>query len=108
MRPASYGGYNLGGNMITSKQRAKLRGMAQKMEPILHIGKDGVTENLVKQADDALTARELFKGTVLKNSPLTAREAADELAGSLGAEGVSVLGRKFVVYRESENKKIGL
>lgn len=94
--------------MITSKQRAKLRGMAQTMEPILHIGKDGITDNLMKQADDALTAREILKGTVLKSSPLAAREACDELAGVLGAEGVSVLGRKFVLYRESENKKIEL
>ena len=93
---------------MTIKQRAKLRGMAQKMEPILHIGKDGITENLVKQADDALTARELIKGTVLKNSALTARGAADELAAALGAEGVSVLGRKFVLYRESEDRKIEL
>lgn len=94
--------------MITSKQRAKLRGMAQTMEPILHIGKDGITDNLMKQADDALTARELLKGTVLKNSQFTAREACDELAGALDAEGVSVLGRKFVLYRASENKKIEL
>ena len=87
--------------MITSKQRAKLRGMAQTIEPIVHIGKDGITENLVRQVDDAL-----IKGTVQQNSSLTAREACDELAETLGAEGVSVLGRKFVLYRRSKEEKI--
>ena len=94
--------------MITSKQRAKLRSMAQTIEPIVHIGKDGITENLVRQADDALAARELIKGTVQQNSSLTAREACDELAETLGAEGVSVLGRKFVLYRRSKEEKIAI
>ncbi|MEA4853851.1 MAG: YhbY family RNA-binding protein [Christensenella sp.] len=91
--------------MLTSKQRAKLRGMAQNMEPILHIGKDDITPNIIKQADDALEARELIKGTVQQNSGLTAKEACSMLCEALGADGVSVLGRKFVLYRESENKK---
>lgn len=91
--------------MVTSKQRAKLRGMAQALEPILHIGKDGITDNLLKQADDALEARELIKGTVQQNSAYSAREACDELAERLGADGVSAMGRKFVLYRESKEKK---
>ncbi|WP_066646268.1 ribosome assembly RNA-binding protein YhbY [Christensenella timonensis] len=91
--------------MLTSKQRAQLRGMAQHMEPIIHIGKDGVTDNVKTQADDALEARELIKCTVQQNSSFTAREACDELCSALGADGVSVLGRKFVLYRESKNKK---
>ncbi len=91
--------------MLTSKQRAKLRGMAQDMEPIIHIGKGGITQNLLTQADDALKARELIKGTVQQNSELDAREACDELCAQLGADGVSVLGRKFVLYRESVDKK---
>lgn len=91
--------------MITSKQRAKLRGMAQNLEPIIHIGKDGVTQNVVAQAGDALEARELIKGTVQQNSHVDAREACDTLCRALGAEGVCVLGRKFVLYRESKNKK---
>ncbi len=95
--------------MITSKQRAKLRGMAQTLEPILYIGKDGIADNLIKQADDALEARELIKGSVQQNSAYTAREACDELAERLKAEGVSAIGRKFVLYRESvEKKKIEL
>ncbi len=65
---------------LTSKQRAQLRGMANALAPIVHIGKDGIGENLIKQTDDALEARELIKCRVLENSMLTAREAADALA----------------------------
>lgn len=93
--------------MLSSKQRAKLRALAQSMEPILHIGKDGITDNVIKQADDALTARELIKCTVQQNSPLTAKEASQDLADMTNSDGVSVVGRKFVLYRESPtNKKI--
>lgn len=91
--------------MLNSKQRAKLRSIAQNLEPILYIGKDGITPNIVKQADDALEARELIKGSVQQNCPLSAREAQDELAEQTKAEGVGATGRKFVLYRESKNKK---
>lgn len=64
---------------LTSKQRAQLRGLANSIDTIVHIGKDGIGENLTKQADDALEARELIKCRVLENSMLTAREAADAL-----------------------------
>ena len=67
---------------LTSKQRAQLRGMAATMDTILHVGKDGIGDNLVKQANDALEARELIKGRVLENSMYTAREAAEELKAS--------------------------
>ena len=90
--------------MITSKQRAYLRGLANPIEPILHVGKEGIGANLVKQADDALTARELVKGTVLQNSPITAREALDELASQLGAEPVQTVGKRFVLYRARKEK----
>mgnify|MGYP000821294221 CR=1 FL=1 len=60
---------------MTSKQRAYLRSLANTMEPIIHVGKDGVNENMIKQASDALEARELIKGTVLQNSPMSARDA---------------------------------
>lgn len=72
---------------MTSKQRAYLRGLANPMEPILHVGKDGVGENLIKQADDALEARELVKGAVLQNSPVTARGAGQPLRGRRGRAG---------------------
>ena len=64
---------------LTSKQRAQLRGMASTLDTIVHVGKDGIGENLIKQVNDALEARELIKGRVLENSMLTAREAAEEL-----------------------------
>ncbi len=91
--------------MLTSKQRAKLRGMAQHLEPIVHIGKDGLTDNVMTQANDALEARELIKGTVQQNSNVSAKEACAQMCEALGADGVSVLGRKFVLYRESKNKQ---
>ena len=87
---------------MTSKQRAYLRGLANKMEHIVHVGKDGVNDNMVKQLSDALEARELVKGTVLQNSPLTAREAIAELCEGTGAEPVQCIGNRFVVYRARE------
>ena len=90
---------------LTSKQRAQLRGLANDMDTILHIGKDGIGENLTKQADDALEARELIKGKVLENSMLSAREGAEELARATRSEVVQVIGTKFVLYRESHSKE---
>ena len=87
---------------MTSKQRAYLRGLANTMEPIVHVGKDGVNDNMMRQLSDALEARELVKGTVLQNSPLTAREAIAELCEGTGAEPVQCIGNRFVVYRARE------
>ena len=89
---------------LTSKQRAQLRGLANSIDTIVHVGKDGLGENLVKQADDALEAREFIKGKVLENSMLTAREAAEELAAATRSEVVQVIGTKFVLYRPSHKK----
>ncbi len=89
---------------LTSKQRAQLRGLANSIDTILHVGKDGLGDNLIKQADDALEARELIKGKVLENSMLTAREAAEALAKATRSEVVQVIGTKFVLYRQSHNK----
>lgn len=86
---------------LTSKQRAQLRGLANTMDTILQVGKDGLTENLVKQVDDALEARELIKCRVLENSMLTAREACQELCVLTRSEPVQVIGTKFVLYRRS-------
>jgi RNA-binding protein len=86
---------------LNSKQRAQLRGMANTLEVILTIGKDGISDNLVRQADDALEARELIKGKVLETSPISAREACDQLAELTRAEGVQVIGNRFVLYRHS-------
>ncbi len=84
---------------LNSKQRAFLRGEANGLETIIHVGKDGVTDNVAKQASDALEARELIKGRVLENAPLTPREAAEELAKRARGEVVQVIGTRFVLYR---------
>lgn len=89
---------------LTSKQRAQLRGLANSINTIVHIGKDGITENLVKQANDALEAREIIKCRVLENAMLTAREACGELAKRTRSEEVQVIGTKFVLYRQHYDK----
>ena len=91
--------------MITSKQRAYLRGLGQSCPAIMQVGKGGITENLVKTVSDALEARELIKLTVLENCDWGTRDIAEELAEATDSEVVAVIGRKVVLYRESENKK---
>ena len=88
--------------MLTSKERAELRAQANTIETTLIVGKDGVTENVVAEADRLLTARELVKGKVLENAMLTPREVSDAICEATGADGVSVIGTKFVIYRFSE------
>ena len=90
--------------MLTSKQRAYLRGLAAAEDTIVIIGKSGITENIIIQMNDALKARELVKGRVLENSLLTAREAADALSETCRAEVVQVIGSKFVLYKRNEQK----
>ena len=89
---------------LTSKQRAQLRGMAANLDTIVHVGKDGIGDNLVKQVNDALEARELIKGRVLENSLLSPREAAQQLAPLTRSEVVQVIGSKFVLFRYQHNK----
>ena len=86
---------------LSSKQRAYLRSLSNDLDVIVHIGKDGIGDNLVKQANDALEARELIKCRVLDNSMLTAREACDRLAPTCRAEPVQVIGSKFVLYKRN-------
>lgn len=90
--------------MITSKQRAKLRGMANTIDTILQIGKGGILDATVTQVDDALTARELIKLRALETAGITAREAAQELAEKTGAEPVQVIGTRFVLYRRNPKR----
>ena len=87
--------------MLTSKQRACLKGQANSYEPIVHVGKGGVIDTVVKQADDALTARELIKGKTLENAPCTSREAAEQIAAQTNADVVQVIGRVFILYRQN-------
>lgn len=91
--------------MLTSKERAYLRGLANRESAIMQIGKGGIGENLVKTVSDALEARELIKLTVLENSMETPRDVANELADATGADVVGVVGRKIILYRESVNNK---
>lgn len=90
---------------MTGKQRAYLRSLANTTETILQVGKIGINENLIKQVDDALEAREIIKLHVLETSPLSAKEAMNELAEKVGATPVCSIGSRFVLYRESVNNK---
>ena len=88
--------------MLTSKERADLRGQATVLDTTLMVGKGGVTESVIAEADNQLTARELVKGKVLEGAMMTPREVCDEICEATGAEGVAVIGTKFVIYRFSE------
>ena len=88
--------------MLTSKERAELRAQANSIDTTLMVGKDGVTENVVAEADRLLTARELVKGKVLESALMSAREVSDEICEATGADGISCVGSKFVIYRFSE------
>ena len=92
--------------MLTSKQRAGLRGLANSMEVILQIGKGGITPTVLKQMEDALTARELVKGRVLENSLYTAKEAAAQLAEEADCLVVQVLGTRITLYRPNPKKPV--
>lgn len=95
---------------MTTKQRAKLRAMCNTMEPVLHIGKDGINDNLVKQCWDVLEARELIKVTVQKNAPFeSTRAACEELCARVHAEPVQTIGSRFCIYRQArEDSRIRL
>lgn len=94
---------------MTSKQRAYLRSMATTIQPIFQVGKGEISENMTTQIGNALEARELIKVKVLENSLYTAREAAEIIAEETQSEVVTVIGNKFVLYKESEkHKKIDL
>ena len=88
--------------MLTSKQRAEFRAQANTLETTLMVGKDGVTENVVAEADKLLTARELVKGKVLETALMSAREVSDAICEATGADGISCVGNKFVIWRFSE------
>ena len=88
--------------MLTSKQRAEFRAQANTLETTLMVGKDGVTEAVIAEADKLLTARELIKGKVLESALMTAREVSDAICEVTGADGISCVGNKFVIWRFSE------
>ena len=80
--------------------------MGNSLEPVVWIGKGELTENIMKQIDDVLEARELVKISLLSNSEVTAREIHDAIVSQLGAEGVQVIGRKILIYRRSTKKPV--
>jgi RNA-binding protein len=88
--------------MLTSKERAELRAQSNNLDTTLMVGKDGVTEAVIAEAENLLTARELIKGKVLESALMTAREVSDAICEATGADGVSCVGSKFVLYRFSE------
>ena len=88
--------------MITSKQRSYLRSLAHNVDPTVYIGKAGVTDNVIKEIDQCLEARELVKIKLQEGAVLDAKATANELAPVLGAEFVQAIGRKFTLYRESK------
>lgn len=91
--------------MLNSKQRAELRAQANGLETTLIVGKDGVTGQVIAEAERQLSTRELIKGKVLETSLMSAREACDEICASTGADGVQTLGSKFVIFRINEKKR---
>ena len=88
--------------MLTSKERAELRAQANALDTTLMVGKGGVTETVIAEADTQLTARELIKGKVLEGAFMTPREVSDAICEATGADGVAVIGTKFVIYRFSQ------
>ncbi len=89
---------------LTTKQRATLRAMANTLPVVLTIGKEGISDNTVKEAYDVLQARELIKCAVQQNAPLTAREASEELCRRTGASPVQTIGHKFTLYRRNDKE----
>lgn len=88
--------------MLTSKERAELRAQANTLDTTLIVGKSGITDTLIADVENQLTARELVKGKVLEGALLSPREACDAICEATGADGVAVIGTKFVIYRYSE------
>ena len=88
--------------MLTSKERAELRAQANSLDTTLMVGKGGVTESVIAEAENQLDTRELVKGKVLEGALMTPREVCDALCQATGADGVAVIGTKFVIYRFSE------
>lgn len=94
---------------MNSKDRAYLRGLANTIEPIFQVGKGGISDNLIKQVDDALEARELIKLTVLETAPESSKETSIILADSTNSTVVQVVGRKVTLYRKrAKDSKINI
>ena len=94
--------------MLTGKQRAYLKGLAMDLQPAVYIGRAGITNTVIKEIDDYLTAHELIKVKVQEGAEVQPKEAANIAAARLGAEYVQSMGRRFVLYRQSRDRIITL
>lgn len=94
--------------MLTGKQKSVLRGIAQKRRPLFQMGKDAISENLIKTISDSLEAHELVKVSILKTCTVSANEAAVEISAATHSEVVQVIGHTFVLYRRSKKNKLEL
>lgn len=92
--------------MLTGKQKRHLRAMGNEMDPILQVGKGGITENVITQTDETLEARELIKGRVLQNCAEEPKDVAAQLAEQTSSELAQVIGRNFLLFRQSKDKPI--
>ena len=90
--------------MLNGKQRSYLRGEGNTLDPLIHIGKDGVSESVIEQVEELLDDHELIKGRVLDNAPLESRDAAHEMADKTGADVVQGIGGVFLIYRRNEEE----
>lgn len=91
---------------MTSKQRAKLKSIASTEDTILQIGKGGITQQVIKQADDALTAREIIKIKVLETAPDEIKSLAAEMSEATNSEVVQIIGTKIIIYRNNPEKNL--
>ncbi len=91
--------------MLTGKQRSYLKGLAMQLEPVVYIGKNELTDSVLKEMDDYLEAHEMVKVKIQEGSMMDPKTAANEAAAKLGAEFVQAIGRKFTLYRESKDNK---
>lgn len=92
--------------MLTGRQKVFLRGMANSIDSLTQIGKGGVTEAFIKQADRLLDDHELVKITVLESCEMTAKEALTAVCEPLGAEPVQAIGRKIIIFRQNEEEPV--
>lgn len=92
--------------MLTSKQRSYLKSLANNLQPIFQVGKGGLNDNMIKQLNEALEARELIKITVLSNALVDTRDIAHEIAELTSSDVVLVIGSKFILYKESKENKV--
>ena len=90
--------------MLNSKQRANLKSIANQIDTIITVGKNGINEDLIKQVEDALTAREIIKGQVLPSAPKGVQKKKKKIASKTLSEVVQVIGKKFILYKNNPEK----